>query len=408
MDINSAAAERIVLGSFAKINLSLDVKGLNAGGYHDVDMVMQLLSFHDDVEVEFLPGEEYAEEAVSQPYADAGGNSPGSRPAAAVGVTGRGMEPGPEQEPAPCSHRAGTEPGAVTKTGGNSPGSQSAAETGSVPGAVPVHAVSAPASGVAVQVSTSAYFLPTDDRNIACRAAELMAERFGHGHEGLVRIFIKKRIPVGAGLAGGSGNAAAVIHALNVLWQIDLSLEEIMAIGAEIGSDVPFCACGQARLRHGPARIVLPLKVRGSEYAVTCARATGRGTEIFPCGGLRNPVVFAKPGISVSTKEVYRGIDSCVIPARPDNDRLVRGLNSGSGYRELSRDYINVLENYTLARYKRAAELKQIMSDMAPAATLMTGSGPTVFSLFENMDEAMQASAELRGLGYEAYWTKCV
>ncbi len=320
----------VLLYSFAKINLSLDVQGDAGDGYHRVDMVMQQLAFHDDVEVTFLSSAD-----------------PGFR----------------------------------------------------------------------IELTSNRSYLPSDSRNLAWKAADLMVSRHGGAltavraggvfpdgvSGGTVRIHIQKRIPVAAGLAGGSGNGAAVLHGLNVLWGLDLSLQEIMDLSAELGSDVPFCAAGQAA-----AGYALPKKIRKAAEAASCARATGRGTELAPCRGLRSPVVFAKPRLSVSTKEVYQGIDSCPIPERPDNDRLVSGLQQGLPLDTVSRDFINVLENYTLTRYRKTADLKRMMQDLGPVKTLMSGSGPTVFSVFRDMKSARVACARLRERGYEAYWTKCV
>ena len=180
-----------------------------------------------------------------------------------------------------------------------------------------------------------------------------------------------------------------------------------MDICAMLGSDVPFCAMVQAVgnrdvLRH----------IKDAEKASVCARATGRGIYLEPVRAITKPVVIAKPHIGVSTAEVYRGIDSCVIEARPDNDRLA-GRLEGRLTGDIWEDFINVLEEYTLANYPEVAELKENMKAQAvdgkgPAIVLMSGSGPTVFAMFEDENETEAAkvlAAGMKDKGYESYWT---
>ena len=114
---------------------------------------------------------------------------------------------------------------------------------------------------------------------------------------------------------------AQVVAGLNVLAGLDLGLEEILELCAELGSDIPFCAAGQARGNKN-----LPSAVRQDAMAVSCMRARGRGTEMTPVWGIRTPIVFAKPPLSVSTAEAYRGYDQCTVTRRPDNDQLERDL----------------------------------------------------------------------------------
>lgn len=268
---------------------------------------------------------------------------------------------------------------------------------------VRVDLTDADGEGDPITLSCSKPFLPTDDRNLAWRAAALMRETFAenrHVRESRIHIDIRKRIPVAAGLAGGSGNAAAVIHALNTMWQLGLSLREICDLCAKLGSDIPFTACGQARRNY-----VLPRRVRKDALAVSCMRATGTGTELEPVRPLRAAVVLAKPPISVSTASVYRGIDSCEIPERPQNDLLAAALAAGD--REAAgAQMINVLENHTLHAEPKVAELKAWMEANCDGAekVLMSGSGPTVFALFRDREDAIRAGRELRRRKYETFW----
>lgn len=251
-----------------------------------------------------------------------------------------------------------------------------------------------------IRVTSNRPYLPTDRRNLAYRAAELMSLSCGSELPGgVIEIQLHKMIPVAAGLAGGSGNAAAVIHGLNVLWRCRLSLKQIMEFCAQLGSDVPFCAMGQARLNR-----CLPRIVREDPMASACARATGTGTVLQPVKGICMPALIAKPRRGVSTAEVYRGLDSCRVEARPNNDRLVHNMRDGDP--EMFRDFVNVLECYTLHAYPEVDALKQTMADTGARVTLMSGSGPTVFSLYDSMEEAKAACESLREKRIEAYWTE--
>lgn len=308
----------IKISSFAKINLSIDVTATLDDGMHQVDMIMQQLSFHDDVTIKFTPNKKRKDK------------------------------------------------------------------------------------GKEIQVSTNRYYLPTDERNLAYKAAMLMVAKYGEKVPGgRIEIKVFKRIPVAAGLAGGSGNGAAVLHGLNALWKLDLSLSSLCELGAELGSDVPFCIMGQASYNF-----VLPRKVRKDLLATPCARATGTGTQLEPLKGINKSVVIVKPPISVSTKEVYQGIDNCDIKERPDNGILTNAL--------IERDYdtafdhfVNVLEAYTLKAYPQVEALKERLGQCENVEkVLMSGSGPTVFGVFANIHHAKDACNKLRDKGYEAYWTK--
>lgn len=253
-----------------------------------------------------------------------------------------------------------------------------------------------------IEVRTNRYYLPTDERNLAYKAAQLMARRYGKRvGGGQIWINIFKRIPVAAGLAGGSGNGAAVLHALNQIWRLDLSLPQLCQLGRELGSDVPFCIMGQAGYNFD-----LPRRIRRHPLAVSCARAAGTGTDLVPLVGIRKPVVIAKPPMGVSTREVYSGIDRCRITERPDNDLLVKGLEERN-YGLIYGQCINVLEAYTLEAYPKVAELKERMRQGGRAETvLMSGSGPTVFGIYNSISDAKAACTALRRDGYEAYWTR--
>ena len=253
-----------------------------------------------------------------------------------------------------------------------------------------------------IKVSTNRYYLPVDERNLAYKAAALTSSLYADKVPGgRVEIDIFKRIPVAAGLAGGSGNGAAVLHGLNQLWNLDLDLPELCSLGARLGSDVPFCVMGQAGYNF-----CLPKSIRKDKLAVSCARATRTGTALTPLRGIKRSLVIAKPPMGVSTAEVYREIDHCEISKRPDNDALAKGIMN-KNFTLIYDNCINVLENYTLRAYPEVKKLKALLSQNARAEkVLMSGSGPTVFAVFDSISGAKEACEMLRKHRYEAYWTK--
>ncbi len=254
---------------------------------------------------------------------------------------------------------------------------------------------------ITVSVSTNKYFLPTDERNLAYKAAALMAESFGADMHGRIMIDIKKRIPVAAGLAGGSSNAAAVLHGINVLWQLGLSLTELCSLGEKLGSDVPFCVMGQAA-----ANQELSSLFANDPLSCHCALATGSGVQLRPLKGLKSHLVLSKPAISVSTAEVYRGIDDIDIPQHPDNAAMIRGLETGD-MDTVKKNMINVLENFTLKSYPIVMYTKNKMQRLCDSGcVLMSGSGPTVFGLCSDIDKAKKICREMLKYNKESFWTR--
>jgi len=256
-------------------------------------------------------------------------------------------------------------------------------------------------TGVIIKLSTNRPYLPTDERNLAYKAAMLMTERFGDMRRGILRIDIKKRIPVAAGLAGGSSNGAAVLHGIRKLWGLSISLEDLCQLGSQLGSDVPFCIMGQAA-----ANEVLKEDFAGDPLACHCALATGTGTDLKPITGLRSHLVLSKPPISVSTAEVYKGIDSSDIPRRPDNDEMILALKQNNR-EHITKNMVNVLENFTLNRYPIVMYTKDMLQRLcAPNCVLMSGSGPTVFGLCKNITESKEICRQMCTENKESFWTR--
>ncbi|WP_191559243.1 4-(cytidine 5'-diphospho)-2-C-methyl-D-erythritol kinase [Metabacillus idriensis] len=221
-----------------------------------------------------------------------------------------------------------------------------------------------------IQIISHNRFVPDDQRNLAYQAALLLKRRYGVKKG--VSIAITKVIPVAAGLAGGSSDAAATLRGLNRLWKLGLSLDELAELGAEIGSDVSFCVYGGTAL------------------------ATGRGEKIQH---IDTPphcwVVLAKPTIGVSTADVYRNLNLNNV-THPDVERMIEGIK-GQDFEQICSHLGNVLESVTLKMYPEVANIKDQMKRFGADAVLMSGSGPTVFGLVQYESRLPRVYNGLRG-----------
>ncbi len=230
--------------------------------------------------------------------------------------------------------------------------------------------------------------MPGGQDNIAWKAAELMKETFPDGMKESVEIHIEKRIPVAAGLAGGSADAAAVLHGLNILWECGLNMQQLMEIGVKLGADVPFCIMAQAAKDE---RLGF-----GGESVSTCALAQGIGEKLSSLPPLSAFVVLLKPGIAVSTADIYRNLDVNAIEKRPDTDGLIRGLKKES-FAGVKAAMYNVLEEVSVRKYPVINEKKRLLQAIGPEAKIMmSGSGPTVFALTTDKDLAQTIFNEIK------------
>ena len=228
-----------------------------------------------------------------------------------------------------------------------------------------------------VVLETDCYYLPVDRKNIAYLAAERMIEQYNIS--GGVRIKLEKTIPVAAGLAGGSTDAAAVIKGMNQLFNLNLSLDEMMEIGVKIGADVPFCIIGGA------------------------AFAEGIGERLRPINGLENAwIVLAKPSVSVSTKDVYGGLKVNDLEEHPNNAQLIKWLEEGKA-REVSQNMVNVLETVTLDMHPSIKDIKDKLKLYGATGVLMSGSGPTVFGIFFDYKKASKAVKNMKKYYKQSY-----
>ena len=220
-------------------------------------------------------------------------------------------------------------------------------------------------AAVGISVSSDSKWVPSDMENIAGKAALLITGKYGI-KDGL-KIYIKKNIPVAAGLAGGSTNAAVVLKGINDLFSLGMSNAELMAMGKQIGADVPFCMAGGTML------------------------AEGIGEKLTALAGFSGVnLVLLKPKIGVSTAWVYKNLDVGKIVNRPDTQMLISALVKAE-VDKVAVNMKNVLEGVTIPKYKVVQEAKDRLVKLGSSGSMMSGSGPAVFGIFTDRRKAEQA-----------------
>lgn len=231
-------------------------------------------------------------------------------------------------------------------------------------------------------IHTNLPFLPDNENNIAWKAARLMMDTYKLDRG--VSIDIEKHIPVAAGMAGGSTNAAAVLFGMNKLFGLGQTKNKLMELGVKLGADVPYCLMRGTALSEGIGEILTPLP------------------PLPDCH-----ILIAKPGISVSTKYVYEHLDTYGVEHHPDIDGMIKALEDGSllGVAERME---NVLETVTINKHPEIETIKQTMKDAGALNALMSGSGPTVFGIFNDYKKAEGARDRLRSgkTARQVYLTK--
>lgn len=224
-----------------------------------------------------------------------------------------------------------------------------------------------------IVITTDSGELPTDGNNLVYKAAELMRRQYDI-RQG-VRIHLQKNIPIAAGMAGGSTDAAATMKGMDRLFGLSLSAGELRELGVRIGADVPYCVTGGTALAEGIGE-----KLTMLPPAPQCT------------------LLVAKPDISVSTKYVYEHLDAAGIVAHPDIDGMVEAIRSGDLQGVVGR-MGNVLEGVTVPAYPVIAALKERMRAGGAEGSLMSGSGPTVFGIFTEEEKAWEVLGQIKGEG---------
>lgn len=223
-----------------------------------------------------------------------------------------------------------------------------------------------------IRIASNLFYVPDNEQNLAYRAAALLMKEF-EIREGL-SIDLRKCIPVSAGMAGGSSDAAAVLFGVNKMFDLGLSRKELMERGVKLGADIPYCLMRGTALSEGIGEELTPLK------------------PVPQC-----QVLIAKPGISVSTKTVYEKIDALKLRPEdhPDIDGMLEAIEK-KDLRGVTEKFGNVLELVTAQDYPVIGQIEKVMRDYGALGAMMSGSGPTVFGLFSSPRAAKEAYEALR------------
>ncbi len=225
-------------------------------------------------------------------------------------------------------------------------------------------------------------FLPTDSRNLAYKAAELFLERIGKSAS--VHIKLEKRIPISAGLAGGSSDAAAVLRALNKIYKRPFTMAALANLGLELGSDVPYCVMGKTAICSGRGEIMMPLNADSNLN-----------------------FVIATANEKTSTPEAYKALDDMfssfdgTVPF--EEEKCFVETSNALVSAKIPENTFNVFEKVVLQNCPGATDIKEKMYELGAATAMMSGSGPAVFGIFKSRDDAFLASEALKKIGYCAY-----
>ena len=221
-----------------------------------------------------------------------------------------------------------------------------------------------------ISLSVNYPYIPSDERNLVYKAAKLLMDEF-QVKEG-VEIRLEKFIPVAAGMAGGSSDAAAALVGVNRLFKLGLSEKDLMERAVNIGADVPYCV------------------MRGTALAEGIGEKLTRIAQVPDCF-----VLIGKPGINVSTKAAYESLQLDQIQTHPDIDGMIRDIESGD-LRAMTEKMENVFEPGIIGRYPVIGEIKALMEEHGALKAMMSGSGPTVFGIFDDRKKMEEAAAVLR------------
>ncbi|WP_426348881.1 4-(cytidine 5'-diphospho)-2-C-methyl-D-erythritol kinase [Alloiococcus sp. CFN-8] len=233
-----------------------------------------------------------------------------------------------------------------------------------------------------IVLKTNRSYLPVDKSNLAYKAAELFMNNYNIG-SGLT-IEIEKNIPVSAGLAGGSTDAAAILMLLNRLFEVNAPQEELMELSLGLGADVPFCIKGGTALCENIGELITPLEPFKNHL-----------------------LVLVKPPFGVSTKEVYKGIKLEKIHKHPDTERLIEAVEN-QDLSFVSHNMKNVLENVTLRKHNKIRTIKKKLMDNGALGAMMSGSGPSVFGFFDDILTAQKCYDAMKKEYKEVFLTRTI
>ena len=224
-----------------------------------------------------------------------------------------------------------------------------------------------------ITITTNKEGIPIDSRNLIYKAVELMFDEYGIEAE--IDIHLTKNIPVEAGMAGGSTDCAATLHAINELFNLGADTKKLMELGVKLGADVPYCVMAKTALSEGIGEVLTPVEPLKDCY-----------------------VLVVKPPISVSTKMVYTNLNANELEKHPDVDGMIEALKISDLSGVASR-MENVLETVTVHMHPEIETIKKAMKEKGAMNAIMSGSGPTVFGIFDDEEVAKMAAEHIRSLG---------
>ena len=225
-------------------------------------------------------------------------------------------------------------------------------------------------------------YVPVDNRNLAYKAAEIFKERYDVVDG--VKINIEKNIPVSAGLAGGSTDAAAVLKVMNKLFNVNATEEELMELGLKLGADIPYCIHGGTALCEGIGEIITPIKPFRDKI-----------------------VVLVKPAFGVSTKEVYKNFNLEKVKQHPKTAEIINAIENDD-LNFVASNMKNLLENVTLRKHKILIKIKEEMNACGAINSMMSGSGPTVFAFFDDMLKAQRCFEKMKKKYSDVFITRTI
>ena len=233
-----------------------------------------------------------------------------------------------------------------------------------------------------ITISCNKNYVPTDSRNLAYKAASLFKETYNIDDG--VHIDIVKNIPVSAGLAGGSTDAAAVLKLMNKIFEVNASDEELMNIGLKLGADIPYCINGGTALCEGIGEKITTLQPFKDKI-----------------------LVLVKPSFGVSTKEVYKSFNLDRVRVHPKTDSLIEAMENDDLY-YVANNMKNLLENVTLRKHNILIKIKEEMNRYGAVGSMMSGSGPSVFAFFDDMLKAQRCYEKMKESYKEVFLTRTI
>ena len=234
--------------------------------------------------------------------------------------------------------------------------------------------------GITLECNKS--YVPVDNRNLAYKAAEIFKERYDIVDG--VKINIEKNIPVSAGLAGGSTDAAAVLKVMNELFKVNATEEELMELGLKLGADIPYCIHGGTALCEGIGEIITPIKSFRDKI-----------------------IVLVKPAFGVSTKEVYKNFNLEKVKQHPKTSEIINAIENDD-LNFVASNMKNLLENVTLRKHKILIKIKEEMNACGAINSMMSGSGPTVFAFFDDMLKAQRCFEKMKKKYSDVFITRTI